>query len=208
MTQNDRPQFATLMKALGETYGGAAPSKEKIELYFRVLSDLTIEQLTDAITGLLNTRTTTTTFPVPGEIRNVLSGGKTAAIVALDKAEKAVEQFSAYTSVQFDDPVIHMAIESMGGWMQFCRPDDGQDWHWHQKEFLRLYEAFALRPRSCQNILPGMLAMDPHRQMMGLPERIGYIGDEQKRLAWTSRNSSPEQIADFPTMKQIDMKKL
>lgn len=207
MQQNDRPQFASLMKAVGETYGGSAPSKEKMELYFRVLSDLTIEQLTDAITALLNTRTTTTTFPVPGEIRNALSGGSTAALSALDKAETAAERFGAYRSVQFDDPIIHMVIESMGGWPKFCRPDDDQDWHWHQKEFTKLYETFSRMNRPCDNVLHGVHSIENAMQY-NIPEKISYIGDEKKRLAWTAKNLENKQIVDKSGIKLIDMKKL
>ena len=207
MTQNDRPQFASLMKALGETYGNTAPSKEKMELYFRVLSDLTIDQLTNAITALLNSRTTTTTFPVPGEIRAALSGGATAAMAALDKAESAAGTWGAYRSIQFDDPVIHMVIESMGGWPKFCRPDDEQDWHWHQKEFVKLYETFSKHARTCQNVLPGIHAIT-NTMKFDHQERIAYVGDERKRLEWTAKNSENKQIMDKSGIKLIDMKKL
>lgn len=202
-----REKFKTEFAGLCEVFDREA-TKSLAHAYYESLKDLSDEQFSQAVAMVLKTRKYTK-LPLPSDIREGLTGDvHSAAIIALDKAEKAVENYSAYRSVQFDDPVIHMAIESMGGWIKFCRPEDDQDWHWHQKEFLRLYEAFAARPRSCQNILPGLFAMDPHRQMMGLPEPIGYIGDEQKRLAWTSKNSETPQIAGQSGIKQIDTKKL
>lgn len=202
-----REKFKIEFAGLCEVFDREA-TKSLAHAYYEVLKDMSDDDFSQAISVVLKTRKYTK-LPLPNDIREGLTGNvATAAIVALDKAEKAIEKYSAYRSVQFDDPVIHMAIESMGGWIKFCRPEDEQDWHWHQKEFLRLYEAFATRPRSCQNILPGLLAMDPNRQMMGLPEPVGCIGDEKKRLAWTSKNSQPEQITGQTEIKQIDIKKL
>lgn len=202
MQNNDRPKFATLMKALGETYGNTAPSKERVELYFRVLSDLSIEQVEEGVIALLNTRTTTSTFPVPGEIRQSLSGGQSAALIALDKAERAVERYGSYRSVQFDDPVIHMVISAMGGWPKFCVPDPVQAWHWYQKEFCRMYEAFAKHGRECPEVLYGICARENTANAIAHDDSLCIIGDGAKSLAWQRqlKNDTTKMI----TMKGME----
>ena len=186
MTNNDRPAFAALMKAMGETFGNTAPSKEKVELFFQAMSDLSIEQLKTAVLSLINTRTITSTFPVPGEIRAALSGGDKAAMIALDKAEKAASHIGAYDSVVFDDPVIHMVIDSMGGWPKFCVPDDDQDWHWHQKEFKRLYDAFSKTPRQCPRVLAGRSGLVNGSNGREDGARVRMIGEGHAAPAWKS----------------------
>lgn len=152
MQDNDRPKFASLMKVLGETFGNTAPSKEKMEIYFRALSDMPIEKIDEAVLNLVNTRTITSTFPVPAEIRNAVGARiDDLALLALDKAEGGVSRHGYCTSVVFDDPVIHMVIDSMGGWPKFCAPSahgDEREWHWIQKDFVKLYQAFSRNPKA------------------------------------------------------------
>ncbi len=188
MQHQDRPRFANLMKAIGETFGNAAPSKEKMELYFKVLSDLSIEQVESAVYFILNTRTITSTFPVPGEIRAALSGGKSAAMIALDKAERAVERYGVYESVVFDDPVIHMVIAAMGGWKHFCCPSeygDNQEWHWKQKQFIELYETFSKNPRAnCPMVLIGIGDTEYYRDGKTIQIQPNIVGNKDQAMLW------------------------
>jgi hypothetical protein len=195
MTKNDRTKFGMLMKALNETFGNSIPTKEKMEVYFRALSDLSIEQIDVAVINLLNSRTITTTFPVPAEIRAAIGvDAKSFALIALNKAERAVELHGSYCAVVFDDPVIHMVIRTMGGWAKFCCPavyGDEQDWQWKQKEFISLYETFSKNPRAdCPRILVGLGDTSYTRDgelILIAPE---YIGDKLKAMAWSSVKKS------------------
>src|SRR5574340_615173 len=79
----DKAKFATLVKVLAETYSpNDKPSKERVEIYFRVLYDYSIEQVEQGIIKLLKMRKTTTTFPVPGEIIECMGEGQSAALLA------------------------------------------------------------------------------------------------------------------------------
>jgi hypothetical protein len=186
MQNNDRPEFAKLMKVLGETFGNTVPSKEKMEIYFRALSDMPIEKIDEAVLNLVNTRTITSTFPVPAEIRNAVGGkSEDLALLALDKAEKAVEKHGTYSSVVFDDPIIHMVIGSMGGWPAFCSPathGDEREWHWIQKDFCRLYQVFAKNPKS---EFPKTLV----GECTGILATPKIVGNEQKALEWQEKHS-------------------
>jgi hypothetical protein len=190
MQDQDKQKFATLIKVLAETYSpNDKPSKERVEIYFRVLSEYTIEQVEQGIIKLLKTRKTTTTFPVPGEIIDAIGGDQSNSLLALKKAEAAVEHHGSYSTVVFDDPVIHMVITAMGGWPRFCCPEaygDNQEWHWKQKEFISLYETFSKNPRAnCPYQLSGL--SDIHNSARGFDkfiEKPKIVGDERKAIEW------------------------
>jgi Domain of unknown function (DUF6475) len=199
MHKNDFEKFAVLMATLAETFGNSVPGEQKIEIYYRALSDLTIEQIDHAVIELLNTRTITSTFPVPAEIRNAIGGRvDDAALLALDKAEKAVERHGSYRSVIFDDPVIHMVIRSMGGWPKFCCPSaygDDQEWQWKQKEFVALYKTFSRSPRGeCPPVLIGIgnTSYEADGKTVLIPPK--YVGDQQKAMAWSAQTQSLPEV--------------
>ena len=191
MNKTDFPRFSVLMKAMNETYGNNLNpvSKEKAEVYFRVMEDMSIEQVEQAVYRLIRDRKITSTFPVPGEIREFASEGS-AAILALDKLEKAIGKHGSYASVIFDDPVIHMVVVSMGGWPRVCCPSlygDEQEWVWKQKEFVKLYDAFSKNHRAeCPPVLFGIADIENSAsgriEWMGKPR---IVGNAQKALEWT-----------------------
>ncbi len=197
MQDKDKPRFATLMKVLAETYPNQPVSKERIEIYFRVLENFTIEQVESGSYQLLKTRKTTTTFPVPGEIIECISDGDSRALLALKKAEDAIERHGSYTSVIFDDPVIHMVIAAMGGWPRFCRPSaygDDQDWQWKQKEFIKLYETYAKNPRAD---IPLQLSgiCDTYNTANGFGaflSKPAIVGDERKTIEWQEKHKQKQ----------------
>lgn len=183
MEHNDRPRFATLMKAMGETFGNTIPSKEKVELYFRVLSDLPVETVETAVYNLIRDRKITSTFPVPGEIRDALPGtGESAAILALDKVERAAQRIGAYQSIIFDDPVIHATIDALGGWVHIASEIPEHEWTWFKKDFLKTYQAMAKNPgREAPKSLPGKFEMQNACENRESPEPV-YFGTQPEAV--------------------------
>jgi len=56
-------------------------------------------------------------------------------------AKDTITSHGAYRSVQFDDPIIHKVIESMGGWVNFCMTQY-KDLPWKEKEFIKYYASY------------------------------------------------------------------
>ena len=185
-----REQFAIEFAGLCEVFE-RTPTDGLINAYYNSLCDLTDKQFVEAIASVLRTRKYTK-LPLPHEIREgIMEDAQSSAIIALDKAEKAIERHGSYTSVIFDDPVIHMVVRSMGGWPRFCCPaayGDDQEWQWKQKEFIRLYDTFSKRPvAECPPVLSGIA--DIENSSAGRLEWLSkpkIVGDERKALAWTS----------------------
>lgn len=183
-----REKFRTEFAGLCEVFD-REPTKALAHAYYEALNDLTDDQLSEAVAFVLRTRKYTK-LPLPSDIREAITGDiQSAAIIALDKAEKAIERHSAYRSVQFDDPVIHMVISAMGGWYKFCCPavyGDDQDWHWKQKEFKSIYVAFSQRPiAECPVVLFGILDTENSARGIDITRAPEQIGDRKKIEQWT-----------------------
>lgn len=157
-----------------------------LDIYYQALSDLSDDKFKEAISSVVRSKTFHK-LPLPGEILDAISSDESEALLALQKAEYAISRHGSYSTVRFDDPVIHMVITAMGGWSRFCSPStygDDQEWHWKQKEFIQLYNTFLKNPRG--NV-PSQLSgiCDTHNASNGHGDfqmPIMVIGDKNKAL--------------------------
>lgn len=151
MDQCNEREFADLIKALAEIWE-TPMSPVKSELYFKALEDLTIEQVKRAVYQIIKSRTFAS-MPKPGEIREAIEGTKqdkaTEAWLLLDYAVRYIGHWS---SVQFDDSVIHSVVEAMGGWEYLCTAENSK-WKWKRKEFENLYPIMAKRTSHSEFLL-------------------------------------------------------
>lgn len=60
-------------------------------------------------------------MPKPADIIRYLEGNsETKALGAWSKVESAIRHVGIYENVTFDDPLIHVVINQMGGWSLLC----------------------------------------------------------------------------------------
>jgi len=140
MVDSDYKRFAYVMGALGEAFSQEV-SKVKIEIYFKAMQDLKIEEIEAASWNIINNRGTAT-FPKVAEIRTAIHGNPDdVAQLALEKVEKAIREVGGYRTVVFDDPVIHIVINTFNdGWPGICAlPID--EWKFRRKDFIKSYMA-------------------------------------------------------------------
>jgi hypothetical protein len=137
----DVPEFGKVMSGVSEIFDSEKPpSPMKIELYFRALQSLTIEQVKKAAALLVRNRTYSS-FPKPGEFIEALPDNQTEEDrpkLAWLKVVDAVENHGAYADVKFDDPVIHSTIKAMGGWSRLCAMKTAE-MPFRQKDFEETY---------------------------------------------------------------------
>ena len=187
MDKTDLKAFEQIMTSLNELYGD--PSKQisdlKMELYYKALSDLSIEQLNDAVNILCQTKTIKT-WPLPAEIRQAVEGNpQDKAQVAFDKLITAVRSIGSYQTVIFDDPAIHAFVQSYGGWEEIC-DKTVDDWKYMRNEFVRGYTGFC-RVNGVPLQLTGI--HDAVNRAKGLEHAIppAIVGDTAKALEWTEK---------------------
>jgi len=126
-THADKEVFAGVVQALVELYGMPI-SATRTDLYFRALKDLTIEQVKEGATRLMQHRTTAT-FPKPGEIREYALGSKedieTLGLLAWSDFERGLRA-GPYKTVSFENQLINDVVARMGGWTTVCPMEDSQ----------------------------------------------------------------------------------
>jgi len=156
--ENDKKQFSELMLAIGEVFQ-KIPNKTQMEIYFRALEDLTIEQVSHACSEIVKTRKITGTLPLPAEIRDLAGGGNLddRALVAWHKLVYALDHYGCGNSVAFDDPAIMGAIIL---WAGSWRKIKDIEWTydndtWVQKAFISAYKAAAREQMRTPEYFPG-----------------------------------------------------
>ncbi len=184
----NRRMFAEYLALFGEVF-----DKEITEairnLYWRILEPYEDEQVEKAFKAVIATKRF---FPKPAELLELIEGSPDdQAQKALEKVMWAVRHIGPYSSVRFDDPKIHGAVESMGGWIEFqnCTLEE---WTWRQKDFLKHY---AIQSEKGQpERLAGLVEVNNRNRgfVEHLPEplkvgqiesgRVGYIEAPKKTL--------------------------
>lgn len=81
-------------------------------------------------------------MPKLADVVKLLQGSSLdGALVAWSKVDKAIRQVGTYQTVAFDDPIIHAAIQDMGGWVELGRKDENE-WPFIAKEFQNRYRGY------------------------------------------------------------------
>lgn len=136
MQDKDRLSFGHLMAGMGEIYGPA--TEAKIQIYWGVLLDFDIEEISKAVAVILRSRPTAS-FPKPAEIIQAIQGtDENKALVALTEFEEAMRRDGGYRDCPIVDPVMLRVINRMGGWWNCCMD---HDWRFRRNEFKKLYES-------------------------------------------------------------------
>ncbi|MDA8161904.1 MAG: DUF6475 domain-containing protein [Desulfobacteraceae bacterium] len=147
-------KFLFCMAVLGEAFTQEV-SDMKIKVYAMGLEDIPVADIERACKQIIQSRGTAT-FPKVAEIRQAIQGNpEDRAHVALAKLEDALEHWRG-DSVVFDDPVIHMAVKMMGGWMEISDIIDRGDWRFRRGDFVRLYKACMTSPVEYPRVLKGL----------------------------------------------------
>ena len=179
----DERKFNEGMAMLCEMFD-RQPSKFLLSGYFMVLQDLSDEEFDQAIRSVMGSHRFAK-MPLPAEIKEQIRGlNQDAAIVALDKLERAMARHGAYRSVQFDDLLIHAVVSSLGGWPKLCQMEMAE-WKWVRKDFDRLYKAFSVQPAGRLEIperLAGIAEISNNANGYETPEEIVKIGYADKGL--------------------------
>lgn len=139
--------------------------------------------------------------PKPADVIRHLRGGKAdRALLAFTKAFTAASHVGSYQSVVFDDPIIHAVLADMGGWVEFCQYDIGENGErkgFLEREFTSRYAGYALRPptrfpRKLTGIFEAVNSCGgyavPAPQLIGnreAAERVYLAGNDAPRLTVT-----------------------
>jgi len=188
-------RFAKALSALAEYYGKEL-SDGVIALYWQGLSQYPIDDIEAAIGRHLQNPDTGQWMPKIADIVRMIDGTtQSAAAMAWAKVMRAVGSVGMYQSLAFDDALIHLVIDDLGGWHGICQISEAE-LPFLQKRFETNYRAYRMRGAD----------VPPHpRYLVGISETLnsanGYrsdppqlVGDLAKAQAVLSGGSNAPRL--------------
>ena len=136
MQNKDFKKFMALLALVADTYSQPRLSEDAVKLYFKVLSDYSLDEVSQAIMEHIKQ---SPYMPKPADVIRILDGTvEDRASEAWYHVLKAMQQYGHYESVQFDNPAIHYAIERMGGWQKLCQLTE-EELPFRERDFIKHY---------------------------------------------------------------------
>jgi hypothetical protein len=119
-----------------------SPSPAIYEIWFNSLRRFELEAIRKAFSVYIQSPDAGRFMPKPADIIKIIEGTSLdAAYVAWSKTEKAVQRVGSYSTVVFDDPIIHSVIKDMGGWIKLCQTQENK-LPFASNEFRQRYHGF------------------------------------------------------------------
>lgn len=187
-----------------ETITGKAFGKNQVEIYRTLLEDIPENKFITGINNMLRERVFSN-LPMPAEIREYSLGLKEdEMMVRINKAKlllnKGISKAGIYNDVVFEDPTIHLCINSIGGWINFCKKSSKEVEDWLKWDFPKLYRSFSTRKQTTLSlVLEGKGDKDL--------KEVCYIGDKEKYLKWSSiyiEHKSKENPKQLELLKRLE----
>jgi hypothetical protein len=202
MQAADRAKFQALLTDALAFYRQDV-SKFALSVWWAACEGFDLEQIRKALTAHAMDPDRGQFAPKPADIVRVLQGTHAdRALVAWGKVYGAIGRVGAYTSVVFDEPAIHAAVEDMGGWPALCQ-SKVDDLPFLQRRFCDTYRAHT--NRGVDGFAPVLLGINAlaNRQAGYMTEPPMLVGDrlacqrvmregsERPRLAITAADAMP-----------------
>ncbi len=193
MDKKDMPRFGELMTWLAQTFNNHI-SHIDVENYWRFLKSYPLKSVEQAIINYCRSPDGHAFMPKPGEIITYIEGNSmNQATQAWTKVLRANKRIGAYTTVVFDDPIIHAVIYDMGGWIKLCEMKEA-DTPFRAREFEKRYSYYLInKPRAYPKQLVGLF--DAKNKMDGFAEELPtLIGHEQNAIEVYQNGQEPEKL--------------
>lgn len=188
MQHTEREAFGKLMVAIGELYHQNV-SMVLIKLYWEVLKNFAWQDIVKSFEEHVKDPDTGQFMPKPADIIRVIRGNSNCqALRAWTKVEQAIRLVGPYSSVVFDDPIIHLAIKEMGGWIKLCLIVQ-KEMPFIGKEFQMRYSSYRYaEPTNYPNYLSGL---NEHQNVISgfVAESPKLLGDQCKAQAIFNRKN-------------------
>jgi hypothetical protein len=141
MTEHDAKAFSELLTGVMEVYG-RVPTAVSSKVWWAALNRYEFQVVSKAFSDHVTNTESGQFFPKPADIIKAIEGNaQDAATLAWAKLQQAVSSVGQYYSVAFDDPLIHLVLQDMGGWPSFCKIEE-KDLPFAQKRFENAHRAY------------------------------------------------------------------
>lgn len=149
MRQSDYPAFLKLVSGVYDFYGREL-TEFSADIWWQACKECELSSVSKAFSDHLMDAEAGKWLPKPADLVRQLKGTRgDNSRLAWSKVMDAAQRVGAYTDVVFDDPIIHVCIEDLGGWMSVCRVSYDELPHL-ERRFVDSYKAYAMPGRLTQ----------------------------------------------------------
>ena len=139
-------QFNTAFQPFLDYFPTGDMSKEKINIYYLALSNLTVDQLNSAFISMVRNRVYKN-FPQVAEIiqyatHTTESELDDRIVLAKQMLKNTIVRYGSYGSVEFKDKGIHAVIDALDGWQKVCSMSADELEKFLTFEFAKIYKAY------------------------------------------------------------------
>ena len=139
-------QFNTAFQPFLDYFPTGDMSKEKINIYYLALSNLTVDQLNSAFISMVRNRVYKN-FPQVAEIiqyatHTTESELDDRIVLAKQMLKNTIVRYGSYGSVEFSDKGIHAVIDALDGWQKMCSMSSDELEKFLTFEFAKIYKAY------------------------------------------------------------------
>lgn len=183
MTHTDYDTFVDMLQAIADLYGRRL-SEFSIGIYWSALKHVELAVFREAMNRHVTNPDNGQFMPKPADLIRMMQGSsQDKALLAWHKVDKAVRQIGTYSSVVFDDPLIHRVLHEMGGWISLGKKTE-DEWPFVAREFENRYKGYAGRQElpEYQPVLIGII--EAENRKAGYPvEPPMLVGDANVAMA-------------------------
>jgi hypothetical protein len=183
MTGADGKELSAMLTRVYLTYSRDFPG-ELLLVWFDALRGYELEDISAALNRHIADPDAGRFLPKPADVIAHLGGGNgVRAMAAWSIVERAVRTIGQWTSVCFDDPIIHRCIDDMGGWAKLATTETVEDLKFRGIEFGKRYQGFLVTGGVDTDYAPYLVGLaQAQNAHEGRGDRIAlrFIGDVEK----------------------------
>ena len=144
MTKNDLAELTKLIAGIWAARGKNV-SEPLLEIFTLALNIYDITEIKNAVINYIRNPDNGQFLPTPADIIRHMNGNSySQALHAWTKVTKAIQHVGSYSSIIFDDALIHAVISDMGGWISLCHTNTNE-LIFRGKEFEKRYCSYLIK---------------------------------------------------------------
>lgn len=143
MESSDRDEFQRRLTAAWSLYGKSV-TPDVLGIFWSALKPWPLDDVARALNKHAASPDVGQYAPKPADlIRQIEGDTESQAMRAWAKVLEAIQRVGSYASVTFDDPLIHVVLDEMGGWIYLGETLTVDETPFRAAEFVKRYRGYA-----------------------------------------------------------------